>query len=151
MRSVLLIPIALLLILVGQVVGQTAGIAQNAPAFHVTKITPFDKAVPGQIVELQVEGLGGAPPVTMLPAEDFLVEVTQDGVKQHLSARVITPTMSRERKSDGTLSEMKPFQNVSFVVPRGLHPGPSELVLSSRGKQSAAANVCLGSRPVPPV
>ena len=151
MRSVLLIPIALLLILVGQLVGQTASIAQNAPAFRVTKITPFDKAVPGQIVELQVEGLGGAPPVTMLPAEDFQIEVTQDGVKQLFSARVITPTMSRERKSDGTLSEMKPFQNVSFVVPRGLHPGPSEIVLSYRGKRSDAVNLSIVDRPLRPV
>ena len=91
MRSVLLIPIALLLILVAQVVGQTAGIAQNAPAFRVTKITPYDKAVPGQIMELQVEGLGGAPPVTMLPPEDFQIEVTQDGVKQQEARLQVLP------------------------------------------------------------
>ena len=144
MNSVVLVFTALLLISIGQ----TAEVAQSAFAFRVTKIVPYDKAMPGQIMELQVEGLGGAPPVSMLPAEDFQIEVTQDGVKQLSSARVITPTMSRERKSDGTLSEMKPFQNVSFVVPRGLHPGPSEIVLSYRGKQSDAVNLAIVDRAI---
>ena len=70
--------------------------AQTDPSFRISKILPYDKAVPGQIMELQVEGLGGAPPVALLPPEDFQVEVTQDGVKQEVRPRLVLPTMSRE-------------------------------------------------------
>ena len=147
MRPVLLIPTALLLILVGQ----TADVAQNGSAFRVTKITPYDKAVPGQIMELQVEGLGGAPPVTMLPPEDFQIEVTQDGVKQQVNARVVSPTMSRERNSDGTIGEMKPFQNVSFAVPHGLHPGLCQIVLFYRRQHADAVNLTIIDRPLRPM
>src|SRR6266550_6733787 len=78
--------------------------AQTDPSFRVSKIVPYDKAVPGQIMELQVEGLGGAPPVTLLPPEDFQVEVTQDGVQQTVRPRLVLPTVSRQPGG-----EMHPF------------------------------------------
>src|SRR2546422_10914530 len=80
---------------------QALATAQPDPPFHVVKILPFNKAVPGQIMELQVEGLGGAPPVTLLPPEDFRVEVTQDGVKQQATLRLVLPTISRQQNGDG--------------------------------------------------
>src|SRR6266849_1038436 len=84
------------------VLTQAVAAAQTDPSFRISKVLPYNKAVSGQIMELQVEGLGGAPPATLLPPEDFQVEVTQDGVKQMVGPRLVLPTMSRERNSDGT-------------------------------------------------
>src|SRR5882762_7217877 len=125
--------------------------AQTDPSFRISKILPYDKAVPGQIMELQVEGLGGAPPATLLPPEDFQVEVTQDGVKQMVRPRLVLPTMSREGNSNGTLGEMKPFQSVSFVVPHGLHPGDAQVGLLYQGKQSNTIPLTIVDRPLRPV
>src|ERR1700681_343348 len=123
-------------VLVVLIFAQAMATSQTGTSFRVLKILPYDKAVPGQIMELQVEGLGGAPPVTLLPPEDFQVEVTQDGVKQQVKPRLVAPAMSRERNSDGTPGEMKSFQHVSFVVPHGLHPGDVQIVLVYQSKQS---------------
>src|SRR5437660_5641610 len=125
--------------------------AQTDPAFRILKILPYSKAVSGQIMELQVEGLGGAPPVTLLPPEDFQVEVTQDGVKQEVRPRLVLPMMSRERNSDGSTGEMKPFQNVSFVVPHGLHPGAANVVLVYKNKESNLLTLTIVDRPLRPV
>jgi hypothetical protein len=125
--------------------------AQSPPTFSVARIMPVDKTMPGEIIELQVEGLGGASPPTMLPPGDFAVEVSQDGVRQQVGARIVSPMMSRERKSDGTFGEMKPFQRVSFVVPHGLHPGTAEVVLSYRGKQGNPMSLTIVDRPVRPM
>src|SRR5439155_6703844 len=114
--------------LVVVILAQVEATAQTDSSFRISKIVPYDKAVPGQIMELQVEGLGGAPPVTLLPPEDFQVEVTQDGVQQTVRPRLVLPTLNRERNRDGSVGEMKPFQNVSFVVPHGLHPGEVHVV-----------------------
>src|SRR2546421_3708590 len=117
--------------------------AQTTPPFSISRIVPFDRAVPGQIMELQVVGLGGAPPVTTLPADDFTIELTQDGVTQRVRARMVTPGMSRTRNSDGSMSEPKPFQNVAFAVPHGLHPGDVQVVLFYSGKQANMMNLTI--------
>ena len=77
-------------------------VAQVEASFRVVKIQPFDKGVPGEILELRVEGLGGGPPAKLLPPEDFQVEVSQDGVTQQARLRLVLPTLSREPNSDGT-------------------------------------------------
>ncbi|MDQ6652235.1 MAG: hypothetical protein M3Y84_05785 [Acidobacteriota bacterium] len=67
--------------------------AYQSPAFHVTQIAPYDKAVPGQIMQLLVEGLErGASPL-MLPAEDFKLTVSQDGASQDAKIRNVTVTL----------------------------------------------------------
>jgi hypothetical protein len=139
-----LIPILLILI------GQSLGHAQPNPAFTVVKIQPFDKAVPGQILELQVDGLSGAGPVKLLPPEDFQVEVVQDGVKQPARVRLVLPTASRTFNNDGSTAEMKRFQNVSFVVPHGLHPGPAQAVLSYKGETANPISLAIVARPLRP-
>ena len=139
-----LIPVLLILI------GQSLGHAQPNPAFTVVKIQPFDKAVPGQILELQVDGLSGAGPVKLLPPEDFQVEVVQDGVKQPARVRLVLPTASRTFNNDGSTAEMKRFQNVSFVVPHGLHPGPAQAVLSYKGETANPISLAIVARPLRP-
>jgi len=141
----------LLCVLLVVILTQALATAQTDPSFRISKIVPYDKAVPGQILELQVEGLGGAPPVTMLPPEDFQVEVTQDGVKQLAHVRIVLPTMSREQNSGGTMGEMKPFQNVSFVVPHGLHSGEANIVLVYKSKESNLMTLTIVDRPLRPV
>jgi hypothetical protein len=140
-----LIPVLLILI------GQSLGHAQPNPSFSVVKIQPFDKAVPGQIFELQVDGLSGAAQVKLLPPEDFQVEVIQDGVKQSARVRMILPTASRTFKDDGSTAEMKRFQNVTFVVPHGLHPGPAQAVLSYKGETTNPISFTIVARPLRPV
>src|SRR5882762_3687140 len=146
-KSLAQISCVLLLVLVTQ----AAAAAQTDPSFRISKILPYNKAVSGQIMELQVEGLGGAPPATLLPPEDFQVEVTQDGVNQMVRPRLVLPTMSREPNGDGTLGEMKPFQSVSFVVPHGLHPGDAQVGLLYQGKQSNTIPLTIVDRPLRPV
>jgi hypothetical protein len=146
-KSLAQISCVLLLVLVTQ----AAAAAQTDPSFRISKILPYNKAVSGQIMELQVEGLGGAPPATLLPPEDFQVEVTQDGVKQMVRPRLVLPTMSREGNSNGTLGEMKGFQSVSFVVPHGLHPGDAQVGLLYQGKQSNTIPLTIVDRPLRPV
>jgi hypothetical protein len=138
-------------VLVVLIFAQAIATSQTGTSFRVLKILPYDKAVPGQIMELQVEGLGGAPPVTLLPPEDFQVEVTQDGVKQQIKPRLVAPAMSRERNSDGTPGEMKSFQHVSFVVPHGLHPGDVQIVLVYQSKQSNPMPMTIVDRPLRPM
>ncbi len=128
-----------------------AAVAQVEPSFRVVKIQPFDKAVPGEILELRVEGLGGAPPAKLLPPEDFQVEVSQDGVAQQARLRLVLPTLTREQNRDGTPGEMKPFQSVSFVVPHGLHPGPAQVVLLYQLKRSDPLPLTIIERPLRPV
>jgi hypothetical protein len=145
--SIAQISCALLIVILGQAIV----LAQTGSSFRVSKILPYDKAVPGQIMELQVEGLGGGPPVKLLPPEDFRVEVTQDGVKQQVRPRLVLPTMSRTRNSDGTMGEMTPFQNVSFVVPHGLHPGDVQVALLYESRQSNVMTLTIVDRPLRPV
>lgn len=125
--------------------------AQTELSVHISKIMPYNKAVPGQILELYVDGLGAAANVTMLPPEDFQIEVTQDGVKQQLRPRVVSPTMMRETATDGMGGELKRLQNISFVVPQGLHPGEADVVLSYRGRQSNTEKLLIVDRPMRPV
>jgi len=74
-------------------------------------------------MELQVR-LGGAPPVTLLPPEDFQVEVMQDGVKQTVPTALVLPMMSRERKQrrlDGR--DDNRFRRQFRGAATDLHPG----------------------------
>ena len=123
---------------------------QTVPSLNVTRISPFDKAVAGQILELNVEGLDSGP-TTLLPPEDFRVEVTQDGVTQEARLRLVLPTITRARNADGSPGEVKPIQNVSFVVPRGLHPGNAEVTLSYKGRKANPVALTIVDRPLRPV
>lgn len=123
---------------------------QSSSPFQVTRIQPFDKAVPGQILELLVEGLS-ASPTTLLPPEDFRVEVTQDGIAQDARLRLVLPSITRPRNADGSPGEVRPIQTVSFVVPRGLHPGAANVTLSYKGAKANPLALTIVERPLRPV
>jgi hypothetical protein len=55
---------------------------RSQQAFTVTSIKPFDKAVPGQVMDVLIEGLNSDAAPMPLPATAFKVEVSQDGVTQ---------------------------------------------------------------------
>jgi hypothetical protein len=121
-----------------------AAIAQQT-TFHVARIAPYDQAASGEIMELEVEGLGRTGAPVMLQVEDFKLVVSQDGVSQEAKIRNVLPTMKsaplatddRANAGPGGL-KMRAFQSVYFVVPKGLHPGDAELTLSYKGQPTDA-------------
>ena len=128
------------------------------PSFSVAGIKPFDKAAPGQIMEVLFEGLGSGPAPTILPATDFSVEVSQDGVTQSAKIGITKFSMVYNPKTDNSGKptfevggmQMRAFHSVSFVVPKGLHPGPAEVVGSYKGKRGNAVTMEIIEKPLPP-
>ena len=142
------IAVASLLLLIVAGLGNSPAAAQSTPSFRVVKIAPFDQAVPGQIMELQIEGLGGTPPVKLLPSADFQVEVSQDGVRQPGKVRLVLPSMTRVKNADGSFgNEMIGLQNVSFIVPHGLHAGVAEVTLTYKDTRSGPLKLTVLDRP----
>lgn len=128
-------------------------------SFTVAGIRPYDKAVPGQVMEVLIEGLTADATPIVLPATAFKIEVSQDGVTQIATVRVVTFTMISDRKpqsSNGNIVDvggmkMRPFQAVSFVVPKGLHRGPAEVVASYQGRRGNAVTMQIVEKPLRPV
>lgn len=127
-------------------------------SFNVAAIKPYDKAVPGQIMEVLIEGLGaGAAPI-VLPATSFKIEVSQDGVTQIAKLRIVkftmvpetNPASSNRNTVDFAGMKMRAYQAVSFVVPKGLHPGPAEVIASYKGKRGNAIGMEILEKPLHP-
>src|SRR5947209_4884535 len=97
--------------------------AQSETELRVAGIAPYDRAAPGEIVELRVEGLGGRFTIGP-PTADLQIQITQDGSTQTAAARTATPVIVREGRLDvgaggGAQSpavETKTYQAVTFVV-----------------------------------
>lgn len=132
-------------------------------SFKVAGLKPFDKAVPGQVLEVLIEGLSsGAVPV-MIPETDFTVTVSQDGITQPAKVRIAKFTMIRDfnaEKNPGTSNKnmvdiggmkMRSYHAVSFVVPPGLHPGAAEVVASYKGQSGNAIGLEIVEKPLTPV
>ncbi len=128
-------------------------------SFNVASIKPYDKAVPGQVMEALVEGLGSDSTPIVFPATDFGVEVLQDGIAQTAKVRITKFTMIREA-NPGTSSrntvdfggmKMRPYQSVSFVVPKGLHPGAAEVVVSFKGQRGNPVGMEIIEEPLRPL
>ena len=128
-------------------------------SFTIEGIKPFDKAVPGQIMEVLVEGLGGLEGPMGLPESDFKVEVSQDGVKHKAKVRLIKFTLIRDLKTDVSKLTtihfsgvaMRAYHAVCFVVPKGLRPGPAEVIASYKGKRGNPVAMEIVEKPLAPV
>lgn len=129
------------------------------PSFTVAGIKPFEKAVPGQVMEVLIEGLGSGSAPVMIPETEFKVAVTQDGVTQEAKVRIAKFTMIREMNPktsnkntvDFSGMKMRAFHSVSFVVPQGLHPGPAEVVASFKGRRGNPVAMEIVEKPLTPI
>jgi hypothetical protein len=126
--------------------------AQSAGTLRIAEAGPYDRAVPGQIIELRVEGFDERL-ITPPPGEALRILLTQDGSTLTARARTASPTMVRESRAapDGGVPVMKPYQSLTFVVPRGLHAGEAEVVVSYRGRKSAPFKLNIVERPGRPI
>ena len=128
-------------------------------SFKVASLKPYDKAVPGQVLEVLIEGLTPGTAPTILPATDFKVEVAQDGVTQEAKVRVTKFSMmgqiSSEQANRNTIDiggmKMNVYHAVSFVVPKGLHPGPAEVITSYKGRPGNSIALQIVEKPLLPV
>src|SRR5687768_9574498 len=141
------------------VVGTSLPVRAQQQSFTVEGIKPFDKAVPGQVMEVLIEGLGSLNAPMVVPESDFKVEVSQDGVKQKAKVRRTTFTMIRDMKTAGAKPntvdiagiQMRAYHAVSFVVPAGLRPGPAEVVASYKGNRGNPVALEIVEKPLAPV
>ena len=128
---------------------------------RIASVMPYDRVVPGQIIELRVEGLGEqllSPP----PGDALRVLVTQDGATKTASVRTAVPVMVRETSPTSESAAkhgivapgevtMKSYQGLTFVVPKGLHVGEAEVVVTLRGRKSAPFKLNIVERPQRPL
>ena len=136
----------------------TALTVRPQQSFNVAGIKPYNKAVPGQIMDVLIEGLTSDATPMVLPATAFKVEVTQDGVTQLAPVRIVKFTMVREMSPESANRntvdvagmKMRAYQSVSFVVPKGLHPGPAEVVASYKGQRGNAVGMEIVEKPLRP-
>ena len=145
----------LLVLLVGTA---SFAVRPQQSSFNVAGIKPFDKAVPGQIMEVLIEGLGSGPGPVILPATDFTVEVSQDGIAQTAKVRITKFSMVKDDNPDSSNRstvdiggvKMRPYVAVSFVVPAGLHLGPAEVVASYKGQRGNPVRLEIVEKPLRP-
>lgn len=126
--------------------------AQTQGTLRVEGLSPYDSAVPGQILELRVEGISAQPPA-MPSADDMRIQITQAGTTLDAKARAASTMLIREARdgaAGGDGVEMKTYVAVSFVVPRGLRPGEAEVVLQYRQRRSNPVRLNVVERPLRP-
>jgi hypothetical protein len=146
-----------LILLVLLIVTPAFTVRSQQPSFKVAGIKPFDKAVPGQVMEVLIEGLTSGTSPTILPATDFKVDVSQDGVNQTANIRLTKFTMIRDFDPKNPTSivdpnaKMRVYHVVSFVVPKGLHPGAAEVVTSYKNKRGNPIGMEIIEKPLTPV
>ncbi|HEX7956307.1 MAG TPA: hypothetical protein VF508_05145, partial [Pyrinomonadaceae bacterium] len=131
--------------------------AQTDAVPRIAEVGPYDRVAPGQIVELRVDGL--AERFITPPQGDALkILLTQDGSTRTARVRTAAPVMVRDSSRPAppaggapAWGEMKAYQGLSFVVPRALHAGEAEVVVSYRGRSSAPFKLNIVERPQRPV
>ena len=118
-------------------------LGQAAGAVRIASVGPYPNVAPGQIIELRVEGV--EQQLLSPPADGSLrVLVTQDGETRAGVVRTASPLMTREG------DRMNSFQGLTFAVPKGLHAGGAEVVVSYRGRKSAPFALNVVERPLRP-
>jgi hypothetical protein len=147
------------LLLVLLIVTTSVTVQPQQPSFTVAGIKPYEKAVPGQVMEVLIQGLGSGTAPTVPPATDFEVEVSQDGVTQKAKVRIVKFTVIQatnpESSERSTIEfggiKMRAYHAVGFVVPKGLHSGPAEVVASYKGRRGNSVGMEIIEKPLRPV
>jgi hypothetical protein len=130
----------------------------QTPKAQIDHIAPYPKAVPGQIMEARVQGIGESPMSRVNPA-DCQIEIIQDANKFTVKARTARSTFVSEPKMGQNLppaprppdfSKMKALQAISFVVPQGLHPGEAQVVVNYRNQRTDPVNLTILEKPERP-
>ena len=138
-------------------------IQSQQASFTVAGLKPFDKAVPGQVIEVLIEGLSSGATPMMIPETEFEVAVSQDGITQPAKVRIAKFTMVRDMNAESAKKpnksavdlaggmKMRAYHAVSFVVPPGLRPGPAEVVASYKGHRGNAVSLEIVEKPLTPL
>src|SRR4030095_7874602 len=129
----------------------------QTPSFHIEEISPFNKAVPGLIVEARVEGLSDSPTM-MIDSKDVSIELTQDGNKFKITPRTATNMFISKTPPEGggpgtmpDFTKMKALWSFGFVVPKGLHPGEVDVVVVYSKLRSETAKLLIETQPSSPM
>ena len=123
---------------------------RTKPPFVIGKIE-YDQAVPGQIVNLLVDGLGEPDNDLSLPIKDFVVSVSQDGVTLKAPARSASAiTLFAYPKEGSGPPARHPYFSVGFVLPKGVHPGEVALQVSYKNQQTPVAKLVVADHPMRP-
>ena len=130
-------------------------VAQNS-SFRIEEFGPYAKAVPGQILQARVAGLGDSSNL-MLEPKDLTVELVQDSTKLKAPARsavsmfVSRPDSQPIAAGPPDFSKMQALIRIDFVVPHGLHTGEVDVVVVYSKQRSQPAKLTILERPEPPV
>ena len=128
--------------------------ATQNPKAQIDELAPYAKAVPGQIIEARVVGIGESP-MSRLATEDFQIEITQDGASLTVKARTarstfVSPKSEKLPAGAPDFSKMKATQAIGFVIPQGLHPGEAQVVVSYRNQRTDPATLTILEKPERP-
>src|ERR1043166_8988169 len=128
--------------------------AQDESALRIAPLLYSGQVVPGEIMELRVEGLGErfiSPP----PGGALQVLITQDGTTQAVAARTATPVFVREvgagAQGGDAAGGVEAYQRLSLVVPRGLHAGEAGVVVAYKKLRSAPSKLTVVEPPPRPL
>ena len=125
-------------------------------SFHIEQISPYARAVPGQIIEARVAGLSETPTIMVNP-NDVTVELTQDANKLEVRPRTASNTFVSKSPEPATsqgppdLSKMQALWSMGFVVPKGLHPGEVDVVVVYGQRRTPPSKLIIETRPARPI
>jgi hypothetical protein len=128
-----------------------ARVVDMTPELVTVELTSSSDKIDDLADVLRVEGV--VEQFISPPAGDALrILLTQDGATKTARARTAAPVLTRETPPGAAgPGGMKTFQALTFVVPRGLHAGEAEVVVSFRGRRSAPFKLNVVERPPRPL
>ena len=105
--------------------------------------------VPGQMVELVVEGLPGKTRVDA-PEDHPDVIIVQHGVGLKARVKLSFQELMPASLADPNFSDLKTYKKVIFTVPDGLVEGEASISVGANGQESDPIEFRIGTRPPRP-
>lgn len=119
--------------------------AQSKEA-KIEQITPYETAVPGQMLSLIVTGLEMESLLTEIPLSDFTIDIIQNGATVKAPIRAASQISRWEAKS----AELKAGVQILFTVPQVPQAGEASLALFYRGVRNGSTKLTIATRPLAP-